>query len=143
MRQLKFRAWDKLEGKMLTVTGLEPYNCNSYRYSKSYAPDCIKAGARDNRVIIMQFTGLLEKNGVEVYEGDVFSHVCAECEAIGCENCSDAEHTSAVVFWSDQLQAFLWHPINEDEGMSTLLPDSDEIEVIGNIHENPVLLEKP
>ena len=59
MRQIKFRAWDKSCDKMRGISGLQ--DCFSLRSD----------GVCNDDYILMQFTGLTDKNGVEVFEGDV------------------------------------------------------------------------
>ena len=54
MREIKFRAWDKVSKKMLKCTGI-------------VYPEDIE---RQN-LVLMQYTGLSDKNGKEIYEGDI------------------------------------------------------------------------
>ncbi|HEA46437.1 MAG TPA: hypothetical protein ENH99_01510 [Candidatus Pacearchaeota archaeon] len=58
MREIKFRAWDKHNKRMLEWM---------------YPVDCWMRwlNGEDNEVEIMQFTGLLDKNGKEIYDGDI------------------------------------------------------------------------
>ena len=64
MREIKFRAWDKDEKRMTTTFSVSSQGQvtftplgESTRYLTGY--------------ILMQFTGLLDKNGKEIYEGDI------------------------------------------------------------------------
>jgi hypothetical protein len=59
MREIKFRAWDKLNKKMLDDADLWEWSYETVFRS------C------DHECILMQFTGLKDKNGKEIYEGDI------------------------------------------------------------------------
>ena len=71
-----------------------------------------------------QFTGLHDKNGKEIYEGDVVLY----------SNGTDIK--KSVVKWNCDLIRFSWYG-----GVGFIEPENHE--VIGNIHETPELLEQP
>lgn len=73
---------------------------------------------------IMQYTGLTDKNGVEIYEGDIIKNPAG---AIGVVKWVTARFE--VVYTDSQLGKINWQ-----------LYSSGALEVIGNIHENPELL---
>ena len=92
-----------------------------------------------------QFTGLLDKNGKEIYEGDIITADCYPFFSDGKPN------YVAVVEWNDcGFAAFLeLHKDSDARGISVGCPvmyfDSDnaaEFEIIGNIHDNPELLKE-
>ena len=91
-----------------------------------------------------QFTGLLDKNGKEIYEGDVVSITNPLCQI------QKARLIGVVVFsWAafhvDIKRAVQWESYDVDPPDFTLLANianSKEIAVIGNIHETPELLTK-
>ncbi len=132
MKELKFRAWDKINKKMYPVIGFD-----TKRYMKII--DLIKVAIEDeiwtsicipiNDVEIMQYTGLKDKNGVEIYEGYIvkcnFSfgdNICKIIEENGC-------------YWVSQKNTEI-----KDYIHGNLYYYLDYIEVIGNIYENPELL---
>ena len=86
----------------------------------SDALDCIDGDT------IGQYTGLLDKNGVEIYEGDIYTQ-------------GDKNIKYVVVFKSAK---FAGKQVG-NESLAGLSYWQDRIEVIGNIHENPELLEAP
>jgi len=80
-----------------------------------------------------QFTGLRDKNGKEIYEGDIL----AVCEYDG----KTIENYYAKVIWDD-CSFITEHADEQQEWLCYHFADSScsEIEVIGNIHDNPELL---
>ena len=108
-RVIKFRAWN---GEEISHSD----ECNSLEHFFA----CYSDGFGGYQPAIMQFTGLHDVNGVEIYEGDI-----VECD----------EHFYYEISWSEK-----YHAWNASEcGGLTDLPK--EIKVIGNIHQNPELLE--
>lgn len=104
-RILKFRAWDKLQKKMRTSFAV---------HNESGHPFTIHKGHEfyQHEWIVMQFTGLLDKSGVEIYEGDIIK-----------------DHTNGAVI-----------EVTFDPRLLSILTTFDNIrEVIGNIYENPDL----
>jgi hypothetical protein len=76
-----------------------------------------------NAFVVEQFTGLLDKNGKEIYEGDIFNWE-HNGVAVSCNN---------IVDMADFLGGHYWIVHNRGK---------PEYEVIGNVHENPELLEE-
>lgn len=107
MRDIKFRAWDKKNREMLKI-GLVNLDVDT--------------------LIFMQYTGLKDKNGKEVYDGDIIYWSCDDFE----EN--------VVVFWDDEHLRWSIYQIENKLAIDCLYEysESDEIEVIGNIYEKGV-----
>lgn len=79
-----------------------------------------------------QYTGLKDRNGKEIYEGDI---ALMDYSAF---NTGKDGQTYAVVRWIDYRAAFVW-----DAGLNYYadMRNADNVEICGNIHDNPELLE--
>ena len=129
MRELEFRAWWKDTKRFLDCD--EWYmTCSGAKYLH-YAVMPYK----DDNFIIEQYTGLKDKNGKKIFEGDIVSE---EFEYGG-------EKTKTIwqVRWSDDECAFELHYVSgfEVDDCSLVADDEEDYEVIGNIHKQPELLE--
>lgn len=131
MRPIKFRAWDKHKKELIpSVTVLAPVYNQSDRYS-GHEIYISQSGDYE----IMQFTGLKDKAGVEVYEGDILKL----CE----EDWSDYADLIQKVEWIPRWASFDLNPGTDGEYSSIIeIQENGSFEVIGNIHQHPELLEK-
>lgn len=95
-------------------------------------------GLVDSRTIEpMQWTGLLDKNGKEIYEGDIIR--IEHCECVGQSTDGSEEEwisCEGEVFFEDAMFVFEGH----SAGSLPLYAYKDDLEVIGNIYENEDLL---
>nr|WP_257148753.1 YopX family protein [Bacillus cereus] len=84
-----------------------------------------------NEVELMQYTGLLDKNGKEIYEGDVVDTIY------------DGKLFTGVVVYDKSELDFKATNGKENYGSNfQYLPCCEEVEVIGNLYENPELLNR-
>lgn len=120
-RDIKFRAWDNCAEKMI-IAGFD----DGYTFIKSECGFDVygDGGMNIYHLELMQYTGINDKNGIEIYEDDVVEdyegRLCRVSYANGC-------------FYSVLIS---------DDCIHELLSDNSSLcEVIGNIYENPELLE--
>ena len=126
MREIKFRAWDRKEKKWLAFDEGEPIDFDySGLTEKGYWS--FKFSFDEDRVCLMQFTGIHDKSGKEVYEGDIVRLPNKDI----CEIRYKAD-------WD--YSGFLAISITKLYGTESYKYWSGE--VIGNIYENKELLEE-
>ena len=116
MREIKFRAWDNQNNRML-FAGFHDRNW----YSSNDLAICSRLPSNSSTMTLMQYTGLTDKNGKEIYEGDIY-----EAEYAG-SSCGIYRNK---IYWKCDGWWFANAPMNCWE----------HGEVIGNIYENPELL---
>jgi uncharacterized phage protein (TIGR01671 family) len=118
----KFRVYDKVECMMITTSDYEDL-------SDLF---CILKNDTDTGYIseLMQSTGLIDKNGEEIFEGDVLLTYDDEL---------------AKVFWNDDLAGWFvdfLYEIAELSEVADIQSSRSICKIIGNIYENPELLEE-
>ena len=126
-REIKFRFWNHYTKVMLKPRSL-------HDLIDSPVPSQCYHNA-------MQFTGLTDNKGQEIYEGDILSikftdEFHNECISIedGDHQCNVNVHWDSSGYWMFSEPDSTWYLPQSLDGLAT-------IEVIGNIHENPELLE--
>ncbi len=122
-RVIKFRSWDKKLNEMVVLTT---------NFKALFLNDALKE--LQDTFELMQYTGLKDKNGKEIYEGDVYRRLTWELD--GQNNSSDIWQEPEVV--GNIKEFFEEKGYGEGELMQSYEPQN--LEVIGNIYENPELL---
>lgn len=135
MREIKFRAWDKVLQEMFIpiFSGSVGENINQ------------KIENIRNDWELMQFTGLKDKNGKEIYEGDIVRRKSKYDYRRGEYEVKYPEDFSGFSLYN--LDKSRWREKtdgSEPDGWDGILGSqgspTTELEVIGNIYENPELL---
>jgi len=139
MRKISFRAWDKKDKIMREIYGIQfpkisnhgnrentiiEMHCSDYEGQKAIILSDFTRNIKD--IELLQFTGLTDKNGVEIFEGDVVKNTPLNIDF----------HTKPVeVKWDKHFAGWLF-----GGNSAPHYYDADDIEVIGNIYSNPELI---
>lgn len=136
MREIKFRAWDTLkkrwcdrDGKdwfILTPDGEINFPEGGWDINGSIT------SPEEQYIILEQYTGLKDKNGKEIWEGDIVKGHTNWADDNGNVEVDDEWQTSEVKCVLDEFEGYKF---------SAAFLNLDAVEVIGNIHENPELLQ--
>ena len=137
MREIKFRAYVKDKKKVLPVYSLDFSWIESEPVTIASCGDlncgmCLD-GYENENVEIMQYTGLRDINGKEIYEGDIL-----ECHHKTKGNVFF--HDSSFRLSSDQCELNI-EDIHSYDDLNQYLIEDNDLVVLGNIYENPELME--
>lgn len=135
MREIKFRAWMK-DAKLMIEDVVPIYNEVYGFYCKDFKQDTDKYLKLENAEI-MQYTGLKDKNGKEVYEGDIVAFEDSD----GGYEYPDVVVNTGIVEYGELRFYFTNRVAAEMDDFYIKDGRCDDVEVIGNIHENPELSE--
>jgi uncharacterized phage protein (TIGR01671 family) len=133
MREIKFRAWNKKEMNYKVLIGNLDPNDENYTAGSILVNNEWLQFDEHSDLQIMQYTGLRDKGGNEIFEGDIIgeTRVGKNPEAIG-----------RVVFDDDFLTFVLEKTNGGFEYLGEYISDHRHDEIIGNIFENPELLKE-
>lgn len=143
MRDIKFRAWN--DGEMILNIGLTPPSDGLTPYKVPDDSNGYEDMTYYPEAILMQYTGLKDKNGVEIYEGDIIRDRFVSQPGFGQigfassfdrEWCTEVRIPDIYMHWDEyqfpNFETLINHFAEGD--------NSYGVEVIGNIYENPDLL---
>jgi len=132
MRTIKFRAWHKVDHYWIEHDDL--FAVTHLKYQNPFSRDDLE---------VCQFTGLLDKNGKEIYEGDLLNQLMYPPNPItGNYDSKPIFEDKNIIqvgfedgYFTDCYGSYLWRLIcNIKDGNKT------DYEIIGNIYENPELI---
>ena len=146
MREIKFRAWQK-ENKAMWYDGGH-MDLSLQLEGGLFTPDSYYGDDHDEGFVLMQYTGLHDKNSAEIFEGDIVSK----------RACNSREYIPYVIVFANyewyfcvaqKTMGYLSHYPDLSSGEAFWFGTGhnhtinlNDIEVIGNIYENPELIKE-
>lgn len=140
-REIKFRAFDRQTKKMspefvlfgeFTLMGA----VHAWQHEGENKSSCSLEALNDLEV--MQFTGLKDKNGKEIYEGDIIK--CNTSNKFKYPHKGEVIYLQHVCGFGITTDPIVNESTGEEESAFTYFNYNENFEVIGNIHETPELL---
>lgn len=131
MREIKFRIWDVENKEMLKVQELD-FEPTFYGGRIAIRPDQYNDYFDTEDMILMQYTGLKDITGKEIYEGDI----------VKLKFMKNSLDIIVKVEYSEEYAQYVVAGTKSILHECEPLTDYQEIEVIGNIWDNPELMEE-
>lgn len=150
MREIKFRAWDKTEKDMFTIAelGFENNLVYSIRRRGFTSTGGMFTYPKNDNVVLMQYTGIKDKKGIEIFEGDIVRILYTDWASQSDYSISLEEYKKSIskigkIEWNEDGYWCLNFGVSKygDDSIGGLHEGTHgEKEIIGNIYENPELL---
>ncbi|CAL83906.1 hypothetical protein FDF29_06445 [Clostridium botulinum] len=133
MREIKFRAWDKIDEKIREITLID-FEYKKVKLLNDYTGESY---LRDfEEVILLEYTGLKDKNGKEIYEGNIL-HIEIKDKSIKDKIIASSNE---VVKYKDCKFGVVWGWHRDFIGLDGFY--NTAFQVIGNVYEDPKLLQE-
>ena len=146
-REIKFRIWDSEKNEWLAESDDDALTYYGFHLvGEVMTVQAPPQWALDPHCVVEQYTGLKDKNGKEIYEGDVVKAKIQGFWETGTNTITEGKATwNLEVIYNDIRYMDVFHILgskNQPNRIYYLFEEAiSDIEVIGNIHENPELLE--
>lgn len=146
-RIMKVRLYNKESNRMIYPSKIEANSFENYYMDLKngeikYYQACYDGGFFDEDVIVMEFTGVYDKNGKEIYTSDIVK--ITEKENISKHKVIPMKPIIAAIQWSEEYLTYILITLSVKDAFESLADYLEEydIEVIGNIYNNKDLLEE-
>lgn len=133
-REIKFRAWHPDTKEMMPVETIDWDETQyltevsaGYTWGEKFDPD------KFQKLVLMQYTGMKDKEGKEIWEGDII------VEMVKLEIGSLME-IFGEVFYNENVGAFDFRPFKKFAGLKASWTIGLNCKVLGNIYQNPELI---
>ena len=129
-REIKFRGQPTGKGRVWMI-GIGTY--------KTHTAEHLVLNAKGDSVEVVhlcQYTGLKDKNGKEIYEGDILSSTIFD--AFG----GDRQHRGIVKYCGSSFMIWLSLDGEDCLYLDWVIEKDDELEIIGNIYDNPEIIKR-
>lgn len=138
MRDIKFRIWDGAKNEWLASSNKDALSYYGFALvGEVMTVQSPPIWSLDEGNVVEQFTNLKDKNGTEIYEGDIIVQKSLGSNKSGCRG---------KITYKEDHGAFMFEVYERGKIVMSLFLNEfapeKTCEVIGNIHENPELLEE-
>lgn len=128
-REIKFRIWDDFKKEWLGKSDKDSLTFYGFHLvGEVMTVQCPPQWALDECCVVEQYTGLIDKNGKEIYEGDIVKNI-------------EGVNETAVCVWDESNAEFDFRCKDGRYTRDNVKSWLEMYEVIGNIHEKSELLE--